>query len=142
MVPKNDKKKKVGDDDETPIRARAREFVEGKWVTTIMTLVTLFALFGDDFRLWFFDSNVDPYYYGLICGSFVLFSTEVLLNSCVQDDFKYSFFFWLDIVATLSLIVDIKWLVIYIEKGLGMTSNVVTCDVQPGEIAVSSGSNA
>jgi hypothetical protein len=107
-----------------------------------MTLVTLFALFGDDFRLWFFDSYVDPYYYGLICGSFVLFSTEVLLNSCVQDDFKYSFFFWLDIVATLSLVVDIKWLVIYIEKGLGMTSNVVTCDVQPGEIAVSSGSNA
>jgi len=52
----NDKDKKLGssDDDEVTIRMRVREFVEGKVVTTVMTIVTLFALFGDDFRLWFF----------------------------------------------------------------------------------------
>ena len=50
-----DKKNKLGnDDDEVTIRMRSREFVEGKLVTTVMTIVTLFALFGDDFRLWFF----------------------------------------------------------------------------------------
>jgi hypothetical protein len=76
-----------------------------------MTSVTLFALFGDDFRLWFFDSTIDPYFYSVLSLCFVLFWLEILLNSCVVDDFKYSFFFWLDIVATLSLIVDIVWLV-------------------------------
>jgi len=50
----------------------------------------------------------------------VLFGLEILLNSCVVDDFKYSFFFWLDIVATLSLIVDIVWLVEIIELALDM----------------------
>jgi hypothetical protein len=109
---RNDKdKKKLGqDDDEVTIRMRVREFVEGKIVTTVMTCVTLFALFGDDFRLWFFDSWIDTYFYSVLSLCFVLFSLEILLNSCVVDDFKYSFFFWLDIVATLSLIIDIVWL--------------------------------
>jgi hypothetical protein len=31
---------------------KAREVVEGKMITTLMTCVTLFALFGDDIRLW------------------------------------------------------------------------------------------
>jgi len=29
----------------------------------------------------------------------------------VDDEFKYSFFFWLDIIATLSLILDVPWLI-------------------------------
>ena len=47
------KKKKVGDEDEAPLRTKVREFVEGKFITALMTITTLFALFGDDFRLWF-----------------------------------------------------------------------------------------
>lgn len=113
------KKKKVIDEDESPLRARVREFVEGKWITLIMTLTTLFALFGDDFRLWFTDKFIDPYFFGFLCGAFVLFSLEILINSCVLDDFKYSFFFWLDLVATLSLIVDIEWIFQLIYKAIG-----------------------
>lgn len=111
---RNDKNKsKLGsnDDDEVTIRMRVRETIEGKLVTILMTCVTLFALFGDDFRLWFFESWIDPYFYSVLILCFTLFSLEILLNSCVVDDFKYSFFFWLDIVATLSLIVDIAWIV-------------------------------
>ena len=37
----------------------------------------------------------------------MLFLTELLVKSCVEDDFKYSFFFWLDFVATFSLIFDL-----------------------------------
>jgi len=121
---------------------RVREFVEGKWITTIMTLTTLFALFGDDFRLWFFQKWVDPYFYGLLCAAFVVFGLEVLLNSCVLDDFKYSFFFWLDLVATLSLIVDIEWLTELIYRALGQDSPLEAVDVHPGEIAISAGNKA
>jgi hypothetical protein len=41
-----------------------------------------------------------------------MFLMEIMINSCVQDDFKYSFFFWLDIIATLSLLPDIQFIVI------------------------------
>ena len=102
--------KKV-DDDETPLRQRAREFVEGRYVTMIMSFTTIFALFGDDFRLWFTTKDSDPYFYGGLCLSFLLFSLEILVNSCVVNDFKFSFFWWLDIIATLSLIPDIDWIV-------------------------------
>jgi len=87
-----------------------------------MTFLTLFALFGDDFRLWFFDKGSDPYFFGVLTVSLVLFALEILFNACVLDDFKYSFFFWLDIIATASLIPDIDFLVIGFYSLLGKPS--------------------
>lgn len=91
-----------------------REIVEGKLVTLLMSIITVFALFGDDIRLWFTSKEADPYFFGGLSLSFFLFTTEILINSCVVDDFKYSFFFWLDIIATLSLIPDIEWVMDFI----------------------------
>lgn len=96
------------------MRTRAREFIEGKYVIMFMSSVTLFALFGDDFRLWFTSKDADYYFYGGLSLSFLLFTVEIFINSCVIDDFKYSFFFWLDIIATLSLINDIGWVIDFI----------------------------
>lgn len=105
------KSKKGGEEDDVPIRTTIREIVEGKIVTIIMAITTVFALFGDDIRLWFTGKGADPYFYAFLCLSMVLFFIEILINSCVIDQFKYSFFFWLDIIASLSLIPDIIWLV-------------------------------
>ena len=106
--------KKGGEEDESPLRTRVREFIEGKLITIIMSITTLFALFGDDLRLWFVPQSFDIYFYALLCVSFVFFLTELLINSCVVDGYKYSFFFWLDIIATLSLIPDILWVMEFI----------------------------
>lgn len=75
-----------------------------------MMTVTIFALIGDDFRQWFFNKNADPYFFGGLCFSLVAFTVEIMVNSCVVDDFKWSFFFWLDIIATVSIILDIQWI--------------------------------
>jgi len=112
--------KKGGEEDDTPIRTRVREFIEGKYITVLMSLTTIFALFGDDLRLWFTTKEADPFFYGGLSLSFLLFSIEIMINSCVVDDFKYSFFFWLDMIATLSLIPDIGWIVEFIEALMGM----------------------
>ena len=69
-------------------------------MTIVMSLTTLFALFGDDMRVWLTTAEADPYFYIFLVISFILFSLELLINSCVVDDFKYSFFFWLDFIAT------------------------------------------
>ena len=53
------------------------------------------------------NKDSDPYFYSFLLVSFVLFSLEIFINTMVKEDFKYSFFFWLDIIATLSLIPDI-----------------------------------
>jgi hypothetical protein len=44
---------------------------------------------------------------------------EVLATSVVDDDYKYSFFFNLDIIATLSLVSDIPWMLNSVGKLLG-----------------------
>jgi len=81
--------------------------IEGNIVTIVMAITTIFALFGDDFRLYFTTKEADPYFYITLIISFLLFGLQLLIQSCVVDDFKYSFFFWLDFIATLSLVPDI-----------------------------------
>ena len=97
-----------------------------------MALVTLYALIGDDIRLWLTDKPADPYFYAFFIVSLFLFSLELLINSLVVDGFKYSFFFWLDIIATLSLIPDIPWITDPISLLLSMTPNTQSADVSLG----------
>jgi hypothetical protein len=75
-----------------------------------MSIVTLFALVGDDIRLWTFDKPADVFFNTGMIISLALFSMEILLNTVSIDEFKYSFFFWLDIIATLSVVIDIPWI--------------------------------
>lgn len=54
---RNNNQKKLLQDDEQPSRAKIREISEGKLVTIVMMIVTIFALIGDDFRVWFFTNK-------------------------------------------------------------------------------------
>ncbi len=105
-----------------------------------MAACTIFALFGDDFRLWFTNKDSDVYIDGALIFTLLAFTTEILVISCVVDEFKYSFFFWLDIVATASIFVDvgILWNGIYIVFGQSIESS----DAIMGELALqTSGAN-
>ena len=102
-----EKKGKMNEEDLVPTRQKVREFFEGKFVTILMAAVTIFALFGDDFRLWFTTKRADVWIDAALIFSLFAFTIEILVNSCVVDEFKYSFFFWLDIIATVSICVDV-----------------------------------
>ena len=97
-----------------------------------MTIVTIFALFGDDMRLWMTTKQEDVYFFYGLSFSFVLFSAELLVNSCVGEDFKYSFFFWLDFIATLSLIPDIAWFSNFLNRLLGFQETTFEMDIYRG----------
>ena len=43
-------------------------------------------------------------------SSLILFTVEILASSVVIDEYKYSFFFYLDIIATVSIVFDIAYL--------------------------------
>jgi hypothetical protein len=106
-----------------------------------MSLTTIFALFGDDFRLWFTTKGADPYFYAGLCLSFILFIIEIFINSCVVNDFKFSYFWWLDIIATLSLITDIGWLSEVLQTAMATTLSSKSADVIPGQGFTSGGSS-
>lgn len=64
--------------------------------------------------------------------SFILFTVEILTTTLVIDDFKYSFFFYLDIIATLSLINDIPWLLNLLVVVVGQRPDFESVNALPG----------
>jgi len=72
-----------------------------------MFLVTLYALLGDDIRLLAFPKSVDDTFIKMTIASLFLFLIELTLGSIGQPDYLGSFFFWLDLISTLSIITDI-----------------------------------
>ena len=94
-----------------------------------VTILTLYALFGDDTRVVIFyfktfqiafDKSADLVFDVITIISLFVFTAEITMSWIVKDDYKYriwiykyiqiilySFFFWLDVISTLSLILDI-----------------------------------
>lgn len=92
-------------------RERARECVreglESGHATMWMANVTVWSLFGDDLRLLMTDADADIGFIVMVWICLVSFGVEVLLSVFAMDDYLGQFYFWLDLVATLSLLADI-----------------------------------
>lgn len=71
-------------------------------------------------------------FFTLLTISFFLFSLEILVTSVVNDDYKYSFFFNLDIIATLSLVSDIPWMLEFVKMLIGGSPTSESVNVVPG----------
>jgi hypothetical protein len=87
-----------------------------------MTLMTVYALFFDDIRIIAFPSHSDNIFFTITFVGVICFTTEILLASYAKNDYRFSFFFWLDIVSSLSMIPDVGWfwsIIIGIEGGTG-----------------------
>ncbi|OWZ21076.1 Voltage-gated Ion Channel [Phytophthora megakarya] len=101
----------------TPAQAALRDarkrtvlgVLDSKWFTVMMLIVTVYALFGDDIRLSLFSQSADNAFYSLATLCLVLFSFEFLAACYARPGYVLSFYFLLDIIATLSTIPDIGW---------------------------------
>jgi len=91
-----------------------------------MMAVTIFVLFGDDVRILFFPPSADAGFAFFISLSFILFALEMVLHCWAKSDYSkglfkvkgyaFSFFFWLDLLAVLSMVPDVPWLA----SGIGL----------------------
>ena len=120
-------KKSKAEGDETKIRQKIRDIIDDKWIILLMTMVTLWALFGDNIRLYATTKTADTYFYISFVFILCLFVIEIFFTSLAVDDYKYSFFFWLDIVASISLVLDIPYMIdplITLFGGTNATANV------------------
>ena len=73
-----------------------------------MFMITIFALFGDDFRLAVTSKAADNGFSGTMIGCLVLFSVEIILSLIAKPEYRFSYFFYLDVISTVSLIFDIS----------------------------------
>merc|ERR1719387_2865322 len=81
----------------------------GDW-QGIVGIFTVLALYGDDVRIMSFHKDWDSWFFALFFVCLIIFSGELTAQCIVMEGYKWSFFFWLDSIATASLIPDIPWM--------------------------------
>eukprot|EP00357_Protocruzia_adherens_P001022 CAMPEP_0114995004 /NCGR_PEP_ID=MMETSP0216-20121206/13473_1 /TAXON_ID=223996 /ORGANISM="Protocruzia adherens, Strain Boccale" /LENGTH=951 /DNA_ID=CAMNT_0002358967 /DNA_START=34 /DNA_END=2889 /DNA_ORIENTATION=- len=91
-------------------KQRVQHILENTAFSAWMTILTVYALFGDDLRLLATEKAADDIFYSISCVCLFFFTLEIVLGCLGKDNYPLSFFFWLDVVATISLIPDIGWI--------------------------------
>lgn len=104
------------------------KFINHWPVVTYMTIITVYALFADDIRLIAFSKPADDIFYAVTFGSLLSFLLELVLASIATPDYFFGFYFWLDLIATLSLLTDIAWIWDPIVGTEDIDSNVTETD--------------
>lgn len=72
-----------------------------------MGVFTIYALFGDDARILSSTKSADNVFDAFTLMSMVIFAVEIGMTLYVDKKYKWSFFFWLDVISTISLILDL-----------------------------------
>lgn len=79
------------------------------WIIQIfMMIITVYALIGDDIRILSYERKDDVVFMWLNVITLSLFTLELLLSSVGIQGYFGSFFFWLDSISTLSIVLDIE----------------------------------
>jgi len=118
-------------------REHCLQFIDSTSVTSFMAIVTIYALYSDDVRVLGFDKSADPAFVVLSSIAFFLFLIEIGVQCWCRDKYikipkniacgreaqwqerlelvkKFfwigSFYFWLDLMATLSMIFELPWM--------------------------------
>ena len=85
-------------------------FLDSTPVLIIMSVLTLFALFASDIKAAWLRIEVDEAFNIIQCILIGIFGIEFILNCIAKKDYLLSFFFWLDLISTVSIIQDIDYI--------------------------------
>ena len=86
-------------------------FLDGTFMSIVMTVITVYSLFGDDIRILVTNKDGDPVFWVLNIIALAAFTIEIIMASISKPEYFNGFFFWLDVISTLSLLLDIGWIV-------------------------------
>ena len=87
-----------------------------------MTLCTIVALFLTDLNGLYGTRNSDPVVSNCMLVLFIIFTVELSLESWVREKYFNSMFFYLDLLAILTMLNDID----YFSSGLGLPRSALT----------------
>ena len=84
--------------------------LNNKFYVIFMVLITIYALFAGDIVQLTCPKSVDEIFWGITTGVFSMFLFELIISALSLDGYLFGFYFWLDLIATLSLVSDIGWI--------------------------------
>lgn len=86
-----------------------RLIAESTVFTILTTSLTVYVLTADDFRLLTTNKPADEGFNMMTLICFLVFAGEIIFSTFGKNDYFMSFFFALDIAATVTLILDLTW---------------------------------
>ena len=72
------------------------------------TLATIYALTADDFRSLFVSKSEDIIIDSFLIISAILFTSEILISFFAKPNYRFGFFFYLDVLSTFSIFFDLS----------------------------------
>ena len=69
-----------------------------------MSILTLWVLYAEDFKIGLTNVNVDNIFSWIAFFCLIFFLIEWILSTWSIQNYLFSFFFWLDLIAAASLI--------------------------------------
>lgn len=83
------------------------EFLETTALNIFLLIITLWALFADDLRLLIFPKVMDIAFDVITILVILFFLVDIILNAIAVNGYLKSMFFILDLISTLTMILDI-----------------------------------
>jgi hypothetical protein len=87
-----------------------KHFVESLYFHLTILALSIFALISEDIKYLFLDKSVDSGFVLFNEVVFCVFLVELILNSLCENKFIGSFYFYLDLIALLSVMTDIEFI--------------------------------
>ena len=110
---------------DTESESFAYRFITHPLTQIVFIFVTLYSLFADDYRIIASYKSTDGIYDIFTIIIFCMFLIEIIIYSLFKDEYIFSYHFWLDVVSTVSLLLDINLVSNYINgKNNGFLSSI------------------
>jgi len=89
---------------------KIKNFLDDKWVNLYFILLTLYALFGQDFGVLVTPASWQTAFDVINLISVASFLVEMTLTFISDKDYRWDFFFWLDLISTASILLDLSFI--------------------------------
>lgn len=93
--------------------------------TIFMSLITVYVLFADDVKMITTEKKVDDLFSTLTVAFMSLFVIEFVISCIFVKDYFLGFFFWLDFVSCISMILDVTWFYDFVLAALGNSGSKI-----------------
>lgn len=87
-------------------KSTMHKFIDHPKVQLILLIVTLYSLFADDYRILASGKQLDVIYDVFVIICLTVFAVEILIAAIWKPLYIKSYYFYLDIISTASLILD------------------------------------
>lgn len=97
--------------------------MNNKFFIAMISFLVIYKLLASDLKMLFLDKKYDYLSYGMSTFCLFVFAIEMLMQCWVVEGYIWKFFFWIDFVATITIILDIGWIMKKFETPINSEDN-------------------